>query len=118
MNHAFAAIGSFILRNIIKQEFLRGYRSYFAGASSILGGVVLMLDMLAGGEYSEERAGFAYALIVLGYGIIGQAGKQDAIIATTAATATAAITTPPVTVTDIRKMAAVEQVADKETGHV
>lgn len=118
MNQAFAALGSFLLRHVVKQEFMRGYRMYFAGASSILGGVVVALDMFAGGEYSDERASMAFAAIVFGYNILGQAGKQDAIIATTAVSATAAVTQPPVTVGDVIAGAAVQKVADKETGHV
>lgn len=118
MNQAFASLGSFLLRQVVKQEFLKGYRMYFAGASSILGGVVIGLDLLAGGEYSEAKVGMAYAAIVFGYKIIGQAGKQDALIATTAASASAAVTTPPMTGKDRAAAANIEKVAEKETGHV
>lgn len=118
MNQAFAALGSFILRQVIKQEFLRGYRMYFAGASSILAGIILGLDLLAGGTYTDERAGAALAAIMFGYKIIGQAGKQDALITNSARSATAAVSTPPMSRKDVATVAAIAQATDEETGHV
>ena len=59
----------------------------FAGFSAILGGVVVGLNMLAGGTYDKEQAGLAFATIVFGYKIIGDAGKKDKLIAATQAAA-------------------------------
>jgi hypothetical protein len=76
-------IVAFILDRIVKQTWLDGYRTYLAGASAIAGAVVIVLDMLAGGEYSNEKMGMAFASFVLGQKIIGDAGKRDKLIAAT-----------------------------------
>lgn len=79
MNQALMRIVAFVFDHVVKQKFLTGKRSYVGGASAILGGVVLILDMVVNGSFSEEKAGAAWAAISLGYAIIGHAGKQEKI---------------------------------------
>lgn len=92
MNQLANNIFRFVFNQIIKQEFLSGSRSYIAGASSILGGLVVVTEMLASGNYDEVRMGVAWAAFTLGYKIIGDAGKQEKLleVAKTTATATSA----------------------------
>ncbi len=78
MNQLANQVFGWVFRQVIKQEFLAGKRSYIAGASSILGGLVMVTEMAASGEYSETKMGMAWAAFVLGYKIIGDAGKKDA----------------------------------------
>jgi hypothetical protein len=78
MNGIGNKIAEFVFNQLIKQEFLSGKRSYIAGASSILGGVVVLTEMLASGKFDEVRMGVAWAAFTLGYKIIGDAGKADA----------------------------------------
>lgn len=78
MNQLANQVFGWVFRQVIKQEFLAGNRSYIAGASSILGGLVVVTEMVASGEYDEVRMGVAWAAFTLGYKIIGDAGKADA----------------------------------------
>jgi hypothetical protein len=81
MNQGLVALMGWVFDALVKQSWLQGYRMYVGGASSILGGVILVLDMVAGGHFSNEKAGAAWAAIAFGYTVIGQAGKQDKIAA-------------------------------------
>ena len=82
MNQGLVALLGWLFNVLVKQSWLEGHRMYLGGASSILGGVVLIIDMAIGGHFSNEKAGAAWAAISLGYTVIGQAGKQDKIAAT------------------------------------
>lgn len=81
MNQGLVAILGWTFDTLVKQSWAQGYRMYIGGASSILGGVILVLDMVAGGHFSNEKAAAAWAAIAFGYTVIGQAGKQDKIAA-------------------------------------
>ena len=83
MNQALMRIVAFVFDHVVKQKFLTGKRSYVGGASAILGGVVLILDMVVNGSFSEEKAGAAWAAISLGYAVIGHAGKQEKLLEAT-----------------------------------
>lgn len=80
MNSGLIKIAAFIFDHVVKQKFIAGYRSYIGGASSILGGVVVILDMAVNGSFSEEKAGIAWAAISFGYAVIGHAGKQEKLL--------------------------------------
>lgn len=80
MNQLGSKIFEFVFNQLVKQEFLAGKRSYIAGASCILGGLVVVTEMLAAGQYDEVRMGVAWAGFTLGYKIIGDAGKKDAAL--------------------------------------
>lgn len=90
MNQLIQKILAGLFNHLVKQQFLAGHRSYIAGFSSILGAVVIVLDMVVNGNYSEERVGAAFAAFVFGQKIIGDAGKRDKLIAAQAATPTMA----------------------------
>lgn len=79
MNQGLLSIVAWVFNTLVKQEQLAGYRMYIGGASSILGGVILVLDMLVGGTFDTEKAAAAWAAFAFGYTVIGQAGKQDKI---------------------------------------
>ena len=81
MNQLANKVFEFIFNQLIKQQWLEGSRSYIAGASSILGGLVVVLDMVYSGHYSDERMIVAWGGFTLGYKIIGDAGKKDKLIA-------------------------------------
>lgn len=78
-------IFAWVFDYLIAQKQLDGYRMYFAGASSIAGALVIVLEMFAGGHYSDERAAVAFAAFVFGYRTLGEAGKRDKIIEATRA---------------------------------
>ncbi len=78
MNSAAQAILQFILDHVLAQRWLAGYRTYAAGASCILGGLVPVADMIASAHYDETKAGVAFAAFALGYKIIGDRGQKDA----------------------------------------
>ena len=80
MNEFQRKVFAFVFDHLIAQKFLEGKRMYLAGFSSILVGVTLTLDMLAGGHYSNEKAASAFAAIAFGYKTIGEAGKHDRLI--------------------------------------
>ena len=80
MNAAGKWIIEFAFTHLIKMEWLRGHRSYVAGASSMLGGVIIVLDMVVSGVYSDERTAAAFAAITFGLSVIGKAGKSDKLI--------------------------------------
>lgn len=80
MNGIGNKVFQFVFDHLIAQKFLAGKRSYIAGASSILGGLVIVTEMLANGHYDEVRMGTAWAAFTLGYKILGDAGKKDAAI--------------------------------------
>ena len=79
MNQGLTALMGWLFNKVVKQEQFKGYRMYIGGASSILGGVILALDMVVNGSFDTEKVAGAWAAIALGYTVIGQAGKQDAI---------------------------------------
>jgi hypothetical protein len=106
MNQALMRIVAFVFDYVVKQKFLTGKRSYVGGASAILGGVVLILDMVVNGTFSEEKAGAAWAAISLGYAVIGHAGKQDKALVTAKATVAAVV----------KNTAAVDQTTDAVVG--
>jgi hypothetical protein len=83
MNQGLIKIAAFIFDHVVKQKFIAGYRSYIGGASAILGGVVLILDMTVNETFSEEKAGAAWAAISFGYAVIGHAGKQEKLLSST-----------------------------------
>lgn len=78
-------IFAWVFDYLIAQKQLDGYRMYFAGASSIAGALVIVLEMFAGGHYSDERATVAFAAFIFGYRTLGEAGKRDKIIEATRA---------------------------------
>jgi hypothetical protein len=80
MNGALQALSAWVFNTLVKQKFLDGKRSYIGGASTILGGLIIVLDMVVNGEYSNEKAGAAYAAFALGYTILGHAGKQEKML--------------------------------------
>lgn len=80
MNQLGNKIFEFAFNQLIKQEFLAGKRSYIAGASSILGSLVLITEMLASGQYDEVKMGVAWAGFTLGYKMLGDAGKKDVML--------------------------------------
>jgi len=88
---------AFVFNHFIEQKFLAGKRSYLAGASSILGGIVVLLEMTAGGTFDEQKAGIGFAAIAFGYKILGDAGKKDKLIAATQALADATVANAPTT---------------------
>lgn len=92
MNGIANKVFAFVYTQLVKQQFLQGHRSYIAGATSILGAVVIVGDMLVNGTYDETKMGMAWAGFVLGYKIIGDAGKAEKMLeaANTTATATSA----------------------------
>lgn len=79
-----SSLGHMLFKNVIKMEFLDGYRTYMAGASFVLGGVVVLLNMgvaMANGqEYDPAAVEKAIASISVGLGIVGGAGKADKLI--------------------------------------
>jgi hypothetical protein len=77
MNNAALAVLQFFLDHVLAQRWLAGYRTYAAGASCILGGLVPIADMVASGHYDETKAGVAFAAFALGYKIIGDRGQKD-----------------------------------------
>ena len=81
MNAGLEALIGWIFNILVKQEFLAGKRMYLGGASTILGGVVIVIDMVINGTFSSERMAVAWAAFSLGYTVLGQAGKQDKIVA-------------------------------------
>lgn len=83
MNTGLMKLVAFVFEHVVKQRFLTGKRSYIGGASAILGGVVLVLDMVVNGTFSEEKAGAAWAAIAFGYAVIGHAGKQEKLLEVT-----------------------------------
>jgi hypothetical protein len=85
MNTALTKIVEFFFNQVVKQQFITGNRSYFAGFASILGAFGIMLNMIVSGHFDEVQAGIAYAGFVLGQKIIGDAGKKDAATAATVA---------------------------------
>ena len=80
MNQLGNKIFEFAFNQLIKQQFLAGKRSYIAGASSILGSLVLITEMLANGQYDEVKMGVAWAGFTLGYKMLGDAGKKDVML--------------------------------------
>lgn len=80
MNQLGSKIFEFVFNQLIRQDFLKGHRSYIAGASSIFGGLVVVLDMIVAGHYDETKMGVAWAGFTFGYAIIGNAGKKDATL--------------------------------------
>ena len=89
MNGIGNKIAQFIFQQIVKQQFVAGNRMYIGGAVGIIGGLLLIAEMVVSGKYDEVKMGVAWAGIGLGYKTIGEAGKQDA---RTAALLTAART--------------------------
>ena len=87
MNQGVMKLVGFVFNQLVAQKFLTGHRSYIAGAMSILGGIVVIGDMVVNGQFDEVHAGAAWASIALGYKIIGDAGKKQALIDATAAAA-------------------------------
>jgi len=85
MNNALLKLVGFLFDHVVQQKFLAGKRSYVAGFASILGSVVIALNMVASGHFDEIQAGTAYAGFVLGEKIIGDAGKRDKLLAAQAA---------------------------------
>lgn len=83
MNEALMKFLGFLFDHVVKQKFLAGKRMYLGGFSSILMGVMLVIDMTVGGHFSEEKAGAAWASISLGYTVIGKAAKDERLIAAT-----------------------------------
>lgn len=80
MNQLGNKIFEFAFNQLIKQQFLAGKRSYIAGASSILGSLVLITEMFANGQYDEVKMGVAWAGFTLGYKMLGDAGKKDVML--------------------------------------
>jgi hypothetical protein len=79
---------AFVFNHIVAQKFVSGQRSHIAGFTSILGSLCIVANMVASGHFDEVQAGVAWAGFVLGYKILGDAGKKQALIdATNAATA-------------------------------
>lgn len=118
MNGIANKVFQFVYSQLIKQEFLSGHRSYIAGASSILGAVVLVLDMLYAGNYDEVKMGMAWAGVTLGYKIIGDAGKQERMIeiSKTTASATSATALTQATNRNIATASEAVQKADSNVG--
>jgi len=73
-------IQGFIVQYILKLEFIKGHRSYLAGAFLILSGLSLYVNMAATGVFDQATMVKADALIGSGLAVIGGAGKLDKLI--------------------------------------
>lgn len=76
----YRALIDFIVAQVIRQEFMSGYRTYFAGAGSIAAGLGTAFYVLSTGDYDKEKVGAAIVAIIAGYKMIGDAGKKDKMI--------------------------------------
>lgn len=77
MNQLTEKLIAFVFNHLVSQQFLSGYRMKLGGATFILGGVVLFLNMVIAGAWDDTTAEKAVGAIGLGYTIIGGAGKFD-----------------------------------------
>jgi hypothetical protein len=107
-----------LLANVLKLNFLDGYRSYIGGAGFILLGVGMLAVGIMQGTLSEATTGQALAAISAGFGMIGHAGKQDKMInaaQTTASATSATALTSAVPSAIVKASVAVRQQADTTT---
>lgn len=77
MNQLANLVFRFVFDHLIAQKWAAGYRTYIAGASFILTGLIPILDMFVNGHYDETKMGVACAAIGIGYKVIGDRGQKD-----------------------------------------
>lgn len=85
MNTLIQKVFAFAFDHLVAQKFVTGRRAYLGGASFIVGGLVIVIDMVISGAYDQVQAEKAAAAFALGYTIIGAAGKADKAIEAVAA---------------------------------
>ena len=83
MNQFLSTCAGWTFNQVVKQDFISGYRSYLGGASFLLTGLIVFVNMAIAGQWDTTQAEIGAASIAMGYRTIGQAGKSERLIAAT-----------------------------------